>query len=205
MPKHKISDEELIAQIKAGEQSAYNILLDRYLKKFHMYLIPYTRNNSSNYSEDDLLVVYLSTFDRAVKTYRNLITPFEAYFAGIISRDFSNYFRMTVSSNDAIFKRVSIYNPDKSEEENNDLFDIVTATSAGEDDIRNYIDANESAMMLSNIIDSKVSRRKIELTKKIVALRIKGYSMKEIGEKLDIDECVVKRILNKLKPQSQKA
>lgn len=194
-----LSDEELITMIRSGDQNAYQILFDRHMKRFHSHLAMYITNKSSNFSEDDLLVIYVSTLNSAISTYRNFIISFSSYLAQLVMHNFNNYLRSMVTSNDAMYKRISIFDSESSEEENNEYFDTISASDYNRDEVKDFVNATDSALILSNYIDRKLPGRRSEMVKEICELKIQGYSQREIAEKLGVETSVVVRIIGKLK------
>ncbi|MCR5332823.1 MAG: hypothetical protein K6E11_02225 [Bacilli bacterium] len=183
-------DEELVFQIRNGDEDAYNKLAGKYYDLSCAIACNLSKSmNYFSYSTDEFIYDYFMTLKSAIETYENGVGTFRGYLILLLTRRY----RRTIKNRLIKSKATTLE---------------LDSTSPGEDGrVVDFLsDKNEiTPDMYVNMVDITLPLRGQTLThkditkQKVYILRLFGHSLRNIAKIMNMDVSRVRRILDEYK------
>lgn len=186
----KLIDEQLILIARRNYDVAFDYLSNKYLLYGRKLIGRFiNQKNIKNYRNDEFLYIFYNSLGKAIKTFSSTNNTFLTYFKKVLLRDLNN------ATNAILVDIVKLKNPVFLDY----LIDNDTAIGELIEDKhvlspKDYVDYKDAFLRLSS---KNETIKKHSLQKQIIILKYKGYTLKEISKKLNIDVGAVRRILLK--------
>ncbi len=188
------SDEEMILCYRQGHTLMMSILIDKY-KNYADKIIHYFLNKFSlaNSFYLELSSVYIASIAKAMDNYQFGNILFLTFFRKVFVRDLNNEIKFIIQNKYTLTSSLSL---DETISDSEIPFLENLTYENSENEVKSYAFTNETTLYLSS---PGKNRKREEFIKKIILLRIEGYSYREIAKKMNVELGVIKRIFSNAK------
>ena len=185
-------DIVLVSNIKRGIDAdiSLNILATRYLSMFERLVMHFARLYNCKYLDtSDYLIYYTIALKNSVKRYNPLIGSYKTFLNQVLANEISKAMLRKINSNDISNTFISL---DSLCEEDLPYHEVI----GDEDDLspQDYTNMNEINFILRGTTQKKLSPME-ELRLKAINMRIFGFTMREIADRLGVSFTTVRRLL----------
>ncbi|SMB91260.1 RNA polymerase, sigma 30 subunit, SigH [Desulfonispora thiosulfatigenes DSM 11270] len=198
-----LSEEELIYLAKSNNKNAEEILIEKYMKILYWISQNYYAKGAD---KDDILQIALISFHKSISCYKNIENSlsFKNFAALCVRRELISFLKHTNSlKNEFLNNAIPVYSSAPTFKENDEnqcsSYFVNTMLKDSSPNPEEMLIDNELQEYIKEEIDNKLS----ELEKKVLILKLKGYSYKEISILIDRNEKAIdnsiQRIRKKLK------
>lgn len=192
MSHSQVSDEQLILCYRQSSKEAYDILLKRkhheslpLLKKYANQCKPF------GVEMNDLYAVFLESFHKAILRYVFEKIMFQTYFLKVLNRDLAGFYRVVSNPNSP---RNNCFSLDAMVGADTSLtFHDVVTDSSQKIDARSFVRVNHAY----NLLNGEPENNREEVLKRILILKVAGYSISEIANLTNLKPASIRRRLNK--------
>lgn len=191
MTHSQVSDEQLILCYRQNSKEAYDILL----KRKHHEALPLLKkyvNQCKPFGVDmnEIHAIFLESFHKAILRYVFENILFQTYFLKVLNRDLAGFSRAISNPNSPrnnCFSLDAEVGPDTSL-----TFHDVLTDSSQKIDARSYVRVNHAY----NLLNGEPKNNREEIVKRIVLLKVAGYSISEIASLTNLKPASIRRRLD---------
>ncbi len=185
-----LEDEELIYMLRRGHFE----IESEFIRKYSVFSVKIIHNlikrNGATISYEELYSCFLSTFYKAIETYKSGLIVFKIYFLTLLNRELVRHIKTVFNSKELTGRYLSI---DLYNEENDSLLIETLYNEAEKDEIKSYVNVRDTSSKLF-LANTDHLNNSSSLTQKILLMRLAGFSYRETARLLSIDLGVVKRV-----------
>ncbi|MFA5283745.1 MAG: sigma factor-like helix-turn-helix DNA-binding protein [Bacilli bacterium] len=195
MQSFQMSDEQLVLLIQQGDYCAYYSLkerMEKYAKNLARMVFVQTRRDA--YDESDFAFVFEHAFSNALENYLVGSVIFKCYFKVVFIND---YRRVVFARSERLSSIISLDAPLKGCDDVC-LHDVTFDSNSSS--YQDMMSVNEITECLSNEENKLPSPQE----KMVVALRLMGYSYRDIAKETSLSVKRVRTILGKILPKVKK-
>ena len=190
-----LEDVVLITNIKRhiDEDINMNILATKYLPMFEKLVLHYARSyNRANIDPNDYLIYFTIALNKSVKKYDPTLGSYKTFLNQILAKIVSKEMLRQINFNDPMNTFVSF---DSIADGNLSYHEVV----ADDTDLspQEYTNINEVKLMLRSDTQMLLSTYE-EQRLRAINMRIFGYKIKDIAEKLGLSYTTVRRMLESI-------
>lgn len=187
----ELNDYELIYLIGLGNEQAYQTLLKKYERLIYSIIHQRRFREFSDYEMQEAYGNCLIVFDQAIKNYRDdLKVSFATFLYRCVECRFLNFQRQMGNKGNQLYNN---YLSLDVESNNSEIYSKVTQESLLIFEASNMMNKNLRAQLLNEFIMSLPA-----LEKELMQMKLAGYKIREIAEKLNQSESFIQRRIKKI-------